>query len=138
MMLFQGSDRQRALAAFLAISDRFLAVMPSARAFPPMRPSAGILAALGRGCFLNLTSSNPADHDGGSDRVGGAFLAFRASWHHRPSFSLRPNIPPPTAAYRNPAYIYLPRTLSAEPEWWCRFRNRPAHIHLRYETAQRA
>jgi hypothetical protein len=31
---------QRFLAAFLAISDRFLAVIPAARAFPPMRPSA--------------------------------------------------------------------------------------------------
>src|SRR5882762_9676916 len=31
---------QRFSAAFLAISERFLAVIPAARALPPMRPSA--------------------------------------------------------------------------------------------------
>jgi hypothetical protein len=43
----------RDLAAFLAISDRFLAVIPAARALLPMRPSAtaAALAAL-------MTSAN--------------------------------------------------------------------------------
>src|ERR1019366_10565899 len=45
--------------------------------------------------------------------------------HHLPSFALRPNTRLLTAVYRNPAYIHLPRTLSAGLEWWRRSRNRP-------------
>src|SRR6185295_13954797 len=37
---------QRVFAAFLAISFRFFAVIPAARAFPPMRPSATAAAFL--------------------------------------------------------------------------------------------
>jgi hypothetical protein len=113
--------------------------------FYARRASLSALSAKRYGCrvfpvirwsFLNLAGGYPGDHDGGSDHGGGALLAFRTPWHPRPSFSLRPNTPLPTAVYRNRAYIPLPRTLSAEPEVWCRFRNRPAHIHLRSETAQ--
>jgi len=32
-------------------------------------------------CLPNLASGNPADHDGGTDHVGGALLAFMASGH---------------------------------------------------------
>jgi hypothetical protein len=39
---------QRDSAAFLAISDRFLADMPAARALPPMRPSSAAAAFLPR------------------------------------------------------------------------------------------
>src|SRR5664279_2843391 len=58
--------------------------------------------------------------------------------HHLPSFALRPNTRLLTAVYRNPAYIHLPRTLSAGLEWWRRSRNRPAPNLPRHETAQRA
>jgi hypothetical protein len=46
-----------------------------------MRPSGGILAVLSDGCFIDLASGNPAYHDGGTDHVGGALLAFWASGH---------------------------------------------------------
>src|SRR5258708_23971148 len=42
------------------------------------------------GAFLDLASGNPADHDGGTDHVGGALLAFRASSGHHNAF--RPRI----------------------------------------------
>jgi hypothetical protein len=56
-------------AAFFAISLRRLAVIPSARAFPPMRPSATAAAFL-----LNLARGYPADHDGVADGVGWALF----------------------------------------------------------------
>src|SRR4051812_37868892 len=67
---------QRHFAVFPAISVRRLAVMPSARGFPPMCPRSqrgDVLAALG-GDVLNLAGSNPHDIDSVSDRVGGALL----------------------------------------------------------------
>jgi hypothetical protein len=29
-----------------------------------------------RGAFVDLACGNPADHDGGTDHIGGALLAF--------------------------------------------------------------
>jgi len=65
-------------AAFRAISFRLFADIPSARAFPPMRPSGGVLAVLGGGVF-NLASGDPHDMDCVADYIGGALFAFRAS-----------------------------------------------------------
>src|ERR1700738_1882834 len=93
---------------------------PRLPAHAPQRHGGGVLAVLDNRRILNLSGGNPADYDGGADYVGGSLLALRASWHHLPSCSLRPNTPLLTAVYRNPAYIHLPRTLSAGPEWWCR------------------
>jgi hypothetical protein len=66
---------QRVFAAFFAISLRRLAVMPSARAFPPIRPSATAAAFVPSSVvrFVNLARGNPADHDGVADGVGEAF-----------------------------------------------------------------
>jgi hypothetical protein len=66
------------LAAFLAISLRFRAESPSARALPPAAPErhgGGVLAVI-RGDVLNLASGDLGDHDGVVDGVNGALFAF--------------------------------------------------------------
>jgi hypothetical protein len=73
-----------ALSRFLGyFSLRRLAVMPFARAFPPIRPSAtaaAVLAVLGSD-VLNLACRDPHDMDRVADYIGGAFFALRASGH---------------------------------------------------------
>src|SRR5882672_9028583 len=71
-------------AAFLAISFRRLADMPSVRAFPPLRPSvtaAGSCPSIRWRLFADLAGGNPHDMDRVDDHIGGTFFAFRASWH---------------------------------------------------------
>jgi hypothetical protein len=46
----------------------------------PQRHGGGVLATLG-GCILNLAGRDPHDVDRVADYIGGALLAFRASWH---------------------------------------------------------
>src|SRR2546430_15947758 len=78
-----GYSFQRFFAAFLAISDRRLALMPSARALPPMRPSATAAAFLPSSVVRSSISpgGDPHDMDRVADYIGGALLAFRASGH---------------------------------------------------------
>src|SRR5260370_41789153 len=55
-----------------ALSARLAALAAKrnrSRVFPVIR----------RGAFLDLASGNPADHDGGTDHVGGALLPLRSS-----------------------------------------------------------
>ncbi len=54
--------------------------MRSARALPPMHHGGGVVAVI-RGQVVNLASRDLADHDGGTDYVGEALLAFRTSGH---------------------------------------------------------
>ena len=78
---------QRDCAAFLAISFRYLADMPDARALPPILPSswaALFLPSSARKDFLNLPRRDPHDVDGIADHVRGALLAFGASGHYCP------------------------------------------------------
>src|SRR5258705_13391629 len=76
---------QRAFAAFLAISFRRLADMPSARAFPPLRPSATAAGSLpsssGGGTSSVVAGRDPHDVGGVADHVGGGGHAFGDSGH---------------------------------------------------------
>src|ERR1700682_3153184 len=54
---------------------------PRFPAHAPQRDRSGVLPVLG-GDVLNLAGRDLADHDGSADDVGGALLAFRASWHY--------------------------------------------------------
>jgi hypothetical protein len=70
------------LAAFFAISDRFLADIPSALALPPMRPNATGAAFLPSSVVMSSISPVAiGDHDGVADGVGGTFFTLRASGH---------------------------------------------------------
>src|SRR5207253_2267035 len=64
---------QRDLAAFLAISFRRLADIPSARALPPMRHGGGVLAVI-RGQVVNLAGCDPHDMNRVADYIGRALL----------------------------------------------------------------
>ena len=70
------------MAAFFAISRRRLAVIPSARALPPMRPShgGGILAVV-RSQVLDLASAILATMTALPMASAGRFLTLGASWH---------------------------------------------------------
>src|SRR5256885_828798 len=75
---------QRLAAAFLAISFRFLADMPAARAFPPMRPSATAAAFLPSAVVIS--SISPA-----------AILAIMTAWALTPAGRFCPLGPVDTA-----------------------------------------
>jgi hypothetical protein len=73
--------RRRLLSDFRPPLGRHT-LRPRLATHAPQRHGSRVLALLGRGRLVYLARGNPADHDGGTDHVGGALLAFGASGHH--------------------------------------------------------